>query len=59
MKCMQNIFGCPEHLSGVVRSKFSCVHSSHSLCARAHTHSLEGTLVHGGLAVSMLAWFGI
>jgi len=28
-----------------VRSKFSCVHSSHDLCARAHAHSLEGTLV--------------
>jgi len=27
-----------------VRSKFSCVRSSHKLCARAHAHSLEGTL---------------
>src|SRR6218665_12218 len=27
-----------------VRSKFSCVHSSHDLCAHAHAHSLEGTL---------------
>src|SRR6218665_591335 len=26
-------------------SKFSCVRSSHHLCARAHVHSLEGTLV--------------
>jgi len=30
-----------------VRSKFSCVHSSHDLCVRAHAHSLEGTLVIG------------
>jgi len=29
----------------VVRSEFSCVRSSHDLCARAHAHSLEGTLV--------------
>jgi len=28
-----------------VRSKFSCVRSSHHLCARALVHSLEGTLV--------------
>src|SRR6218665_1965315 len=28
-----------------VRSKFSCVRSSHGLCACAHVHSLEGTLV--------------
>jgi len=28
-----------------VRSMFSCVRSSHDLCARTHTHSLEGTLV--------------
>jgi len=28
-----------------VRSKFSGVRSSHGLCAHAHTHSLEGTLV--------------
>jgi len=28
-----------------VRSKFSCVSSSHDLCACAHAHSLEGTLV--------------
>jgi len=28
----------------VVRSEFSCVRSSHDLCARAHAHSLEGTL---------------
>jgi len=27
-----------------VRSKFSCVHSSHNLCVCAHVHSLEGTL---------------
>ena len=27
-----------------VRSKFSCVRSSHDMCVRAHTHSLEGTL---------------
>ena len=28
-----------------VRSKFSCVRSSHRLCAHAHAHSLEGALV--------------
>jgi len=28
-----------------VRSKFSCVRSFHNMCACAHTHSLEGTLV--------------
>jgi len=27
-----------------VHSKFSCVRSSHDLCACAHAHSLEGTL---------------
>jgi len=27
-----------------MRFKFSCVRSSHDLCARVHTHSLEGTL---------------
>ena len=32
-----------EHL--YIRSKFSCVRSSHDLCARAHAHSLEGTLL--------------
>ena len=26
-----------------MRSKFSCVRSSHNLCARAHAHSFEGT----------------
>jgi len=28
-----------------VRSKFSCMRSSHDLCARAHAQSLEGTLL--------------
>ena len=28
-----------------VRSKFSCVCSSHNLCARTHAHGLEGTLL--------------
>ena len=28
-----------------MRSNFSCVRSSHDLCARAHAHSLEGTLL--------------
>jgi len=28
-----------------VRSKVSRVRSSHGLCARAHAHSLEGTLL--------------
>src|SRR6218665_1335310 len=37
----KNIFGRNIY----VHSKFSCVRSSHGLCARAHTHSLEGTLV--------------
>jgi len=27
-----------------MRSKFSCVRSSHDLCARAHAHSLEEKL---------------
>jgi len=27
-----------------MRSVFSCVRSSHDLCANAHTHGLEGTL---------------
>jgi len=29
-----------------VRSMFSCVRSSHDLCAHAHMHSLEGTLIN-------------
>jgi len=28
-----------------VRSMFSCVRASYDLCARAHAHSLEGTLI--------------
>jgi len=28
-----------------VRSKFSCIHSSHDQCAGAHAHSLVGALV--------------
>ena len=28
-----------------MRSKFSCVRSSHDMCARAHAHSLEGTFL--------------
>ena len=28
-----------------VRSKFSCLRSSHGMCARAHAQSLEGTLL--------------
>jgi len=28
-----------------MRSKFSYVRSSHDMCARAHVHSLEGTLL--------------
>jgi len=28
-----------------VCSNFSCVHPSHDLCERVHTHSLEGTLL--------------
>ena len=41
MKYVQNIF----ERDICVRSKFSSVRSSHGLCARAHMHSLEGTLV--------------
>jgi len=37
----KNIFGG----SFYVRSKFSCVRSSHNL--HAHAHSLEGTLITG------------
>jgi len=33
-----------ETLNFFMRSKFSCVRSSHDLCARAHAHSLEGAL---------------
>ena len=36
----KNIFGRNIY----VRSKFSCVRSSHGLCVRTHAHSLEGTL---------------
>jgi len=36
----KNIFGGYIY----VRSKFSCVCSSHGLCVHAHAHSLEGTL---------------
>jgi len=38
---------CAKHIIGgniYVRSKISCVRSSHNLCARAQAHSLEGTL---------------
>ena len=30
-----------------MRSKFSCVRSSHNLCAPAQAHSLDGTLAMG------------
>jgi len=43
---------CAKHIFGgniYVRSMFSCMRSSHGLCARAHAHSLEGTLVIGVL----------
>src|SRR6218665_3041810 len=36
----KNIFG-----NFSVRFLFSCVRASYDLCARAHAHSLEGTLV--------------
>src|SRR6218665_459872 len=39
---------CAKHIYGrntYVRSKFSCMRSSHGLCAHAHMHSLEGTLL--------------
>ena len=46
-----------------VRSKFSCVHLSHDLCACARAHSLEGTLhitSHFLLFFySVLVWFGV
>jgi len=42
MKYVQkNIFGGNIY----VRSKFSCVHSSHDLYVHAQAHSLEGTLL--------------
>src|SRR6218665_3401646 len=46
-----------------VRSKFSCVRSSHDLCVRAHARSLEGTLTMGiplllvGTVASFLGMF--
>jgi len=43
--CAKNIFGVNIY----VRSKYSCVRSSHDLCAHAHMHSLEGTLISGCL----------
>ena len=41
MKYVQKTF----KKKNVVRSKFSCVRSFHELCAHAHAHSLEETLV--------------
>jgi len=41
--CAKNIFKREIY----VYSKFSCVCSPHDLCASAHAHSLEGTLVVG------------
>jgi len=38
--CAKHIFGGNSY----VRSKFSCVRSSHDLCAHAHANSLEGKL---------------
>ena len=46
----KNIFG--RNIN--VRSKFSCVRSSCDLCARAHAHSLEGTLLDSMLATSLV-----
>ena len=42
---------CNTHFGGniYVRSQFSCVRSAHDLCAHAHAHSLEGTLVASGV----------
>jgi len=37
-----------------VRSKLSCVRSSHDLCERAHMHSLDGTLVTGLYLVTQI-----
>ena len=37
-----------------VHSKFSCVRSSQGLCARAHAHSLKGTLVLSHTGVDLL-----
>jgi len=39
--CAKSIFGGNIY----VCSKFSCVRSSHDLCACTHAHDLEGTLV--------------
>jgi len=41
IKYVENIFKKNIY----VRSKFSCVRSSHDLGARAHAHSLDGTLL--------------
>jgi len=42
-----------------VHSKFSCVRSSHDLCAHTHAHSLEGTLVtiENNVCVPMIAGY--
>ena len=48
MKMRKNIFG----KNICMRSKFSCVRSSHDLFVRAH--SLEGTLVEGCSTFSRL-----
>jgi len=52
---------CAKNISGgnlYVRSKFSCVRSFHDLSARAHAHSLEGTLIISQLNywVTQLLW---
>jgi len=39
---------CTKYIIGrniYVRSKFSCMRSSHDLCARARAHSFSGTLI--------------
>jgi len=36
---------CKNILPRYIYVKFSCVHSSDDMCARAHMHSLERTLV--------------
>ena len=36
-----------------MRSKFSCMHSSHDLRAHAHAHSLEGTLLQDSISLDI------
>ena len=46
MKCVQKAFLEGKFIMIYVHPKFSCLRSSHDLCARARTHSFEGTLTN-------------